>query len=309
MSTAALASFYQPQGALAPVASWKTLPPLGNLEAYITAAQQMPMLTQEQEAEYARQWHDQDDREAAQKLVLSHLRLVISIARQYLGYGLPHADLIQEGNIGLMKAVKRFDPAQGVRLFTYAIYWIKSEIHEYIIRNWRMVKIATTKAQRKIFFNLRSLKAQLQAQHQEDHTAAYGVDEIAQTLNVKPEEVIEMQTRMSGADITIDPGVDQDETSSPVATLIDLRYEPSRLVEHEQHEGKRHKAMEHALSQLDERTRYIVQSRWLCQEEQEPATLHALAAELNISAERVRQIEANALKKMRRLIENSMLHS
>jgi RNA polymerase sigma-32 factor len=295
---------------LAPRSPWEVLPPLGNLDAYISAVQRLPMLTADEEAECARQWRDHQDRDAAGKLVMSHLRLVVSVARQYLGYGLPHADLIQEGNIGLMKAVKRYDPSQGVRLVSYAMHWIKAEIHEYIVRNWRMVKVATTKAQRKLFFNLRSLKASLQAQRNDD-TLGFEpmhrneVDAMAQTLKVRPEDVVEMELRMSGGDVSIDPGNHDDDAYSPIQTLGDTRQEPSRLMESRQREHMASEGVAAALSELDERSRQIIAARWLHVNDEGSGgkTLHELAAEFGVSAERIRQIEANALKKMRKLLE------
>ena len=208
---------------------WALVPPLGNLDAYISAANRLPMLTLEQEQEFARKLRDENDLEAAGKLVLSHLRLVVSVSRQYLGYGLPHADLIQEGNVGLMKAVKRFDPDQGVRLVSYAMHWIKAEIHEYILKNWRMVKLATTKAQRKLFFNLRSMKQgfkadALDADTHRDSLNDHEIDEVAQKLNVKREEVIEMEMRMAGGDTLLDPSSndDGDEAFGPILSLIHI---------------------------------------------------------------------------------------
>ena len=219
---------------------WAVVPSLGNLDAYITAANRLPMLTLEEEQEFARKFKDHQDLEAASKLVLSHLRLVVSIARQYLGYGLPHGDLIQEGNVGLMKAVKRFDPDQGVRLVSYAMHWIKAEIHEYILKNWRMVKVATTKAQRKLFFNLRSMKQRFKSEDAaadldtyRDTLNADQISAMARELNVKPEEVIEMEARMSGGDVLLDPSPSDDgeEAFGPIAYLHDDRHEPVALIE------------------------------------------------------------------------------
>src|SRR6476661_7566650 len=210
---------------------------LGNIDAYISAVNRLPMLTQEEEVSLARRWRDTNDLAAAQGLVLSHLRLVVSIARGYLGYGLPHADLIQEGNIGLMKAVKRFDPDQGVRLVSYAMHWIKAEIHEYILKNWRMVKVATTKAQRKLFFNLRSMKQSLKDDAEDVDThrntlTQSEVDTLAKTLNVKREEVLEMETRLSGGDVALEPQTDDNEESyAPIAYLADDANEPTRVLE------------------------------------------------------------------------------
>lgn len=265
---------------------------VGSIDTYIQAVNRFPMLTQEQEHEYALRLRDKNDLDAAQHLVLSHLRLVVSVARGYLGYGLPHADLIQEGNIGLMKAVKRFDPDRGVRLVSFAIHWIKAEIHEYILRNWRMVKIATTKAQRKLFFNLRSMKPGL------DTLTHDQVNGMAAKLGVKPEEVVEMETRLTGADIALDAGSDDDdERFAPIGYLTDSDAEPSRILEAEQWERVRSEGLVHALDSLDPRSRRIVEARWL--NEKNPATLHDLAAEFKVSAERIRQIEQKAMQKMR----------
>jgi len=267
---------------------------LGNIEAYISAVNRIPMLTHEEETRYARQFRDENDLGAAQKLVLSHLRLVVSIARGYLGYGLPHADLIQEGNIGLMKAVKRFDPDQGVRLVSYAMHWIKAEMHEYILKNWRLVKVATTKAQRKLFFNLRSHKEGLDAM-----TPAQ-VDDLAKSLNVKREEVIEMETRMSGHDIALDaPSDDEDDKFAPIAYLSTDANEPTRALEAQQYDRLQTEGLETALSKLDPRSRRIVEARWLANDDGSGATLHELADEFGVSAERIRQIESAALKKMK----------
>ena len=266
----------------------------GSLESYIQSAYQMPMLTLDQEVDLARRFRDEEDLEAARKLVLSHLRLVISIARGYLGYGLPHADLIQEGNIGLMKAVKRFDPERGVRLVSFAMHWIKAEIHEYILKNWRLVKIATTKAQRKLFFNLRSLKSS---------SATLGPDEVeamAKLLRVKPKEVVEMETRLSGQDISLEPLIDDDdEHYAPIAYLAaDVDGEPTAMLERKEYDRLQDEGLRGALGSLDPRSREIVARRWLA-EDGEAATLHELAAEYGVSAERIRQIEAKALQKMR----------
>ena len=285
---------------------WALVPPLGNLDAYISAVNRMPMLTPEQELEYARQLKDDNSLEAAGKLVLSHLRLVVSVSRQYLGYGLPHADLIQEGNIGLMKAVKRFDPEQGVRLVSYALHWIKAEIHEYILRNWRMVKVATTKAQRKLFFNLRSMKQGLKAQSQDAHRDTLNSDEIqvvARELNVKPEEVLEMEMRMAGGDVLIDPSPSDDgeEAYGPIAYLSDPSYEPSARIAAHQRDLMASDGVAAAMETLDPRSRRIVEERWLKVNDNGSGgmTLHELAAEYGVSAERIRQIEAAALKKMK----------
>ncbi len=265
---------------------------VGSLETYIQTVNRFPLLTQEQEQDYARRFRDQGDLEAARELVLSHLRVVVAISRGYLGYGLPQADLIQEGNIGLMKAVKRFDPTRGVRLVSFAVHWIRAEMHEYILRNWRMVKVATTKAQRKLFFNLRSLKQSFNS---------LGTDEvkaIAQQLGVKPEEVSEMEMRLTGQDVSLEPaGDDDDEAFGPIAYLPAENTEPSGLLEREETARLRSRGLEKALQSLDPRSRRIVEARWLV--ESDAATLHDLADELGISAERVRQIEAKALAKMK----------
>jgi RNA polymerase sigma-32 factor len=249
--------------------------PTGSLEAYIHTVNRFPILTAQEERELARRFRQHGDLEAARGLVLSHLRLVVALARGYLGYGLPHADLIQEGNIGLMKAVKRFDPERNVRLVSFAIHWIKAEIHEYILRNWRLVKVATTKAQRKLFFNLRSMKKGLAPLTNED------VARVASELRVKPEEVVEMETRLSGQEIAFEA-------------------EPLRLLEAKELEESRSAGLESALKSLDPRSRRIVEARWL--REKDPATLHDLAAEFKVSAERIRQIEAKALEKMRQAL-------
>ncbi len=263
---------------------------VGNIDAYIQSAKQFPILTQEEEFRLATRFREEDDLEAARQLVLSHLRLVISVARGYLGYGLPHADLIQEGNIGLMKAVKRFDPTQGVRLVSFAIHWIKAEIHEYVLKNWRMIKVATTKAQRKLFFNLRSMKTGSEA------LTPTGIAAISEQLNVKPEEVAEMETRMSGHDIALEGSNDDDDAFAPIAYLQDKRSEPLRVLERRAADHLQSDGLQMALSALDERSRRIVEARWLADE---PATLHDLAAEFGVSAERIRQIESKAMQKMR----------
>jgi RNA polymerase sigma-32 factor len=270
------------------------LPPVSSLESYVQAVNAIPMLTQERETELGRRLHDQNDIVAARDLVMSHLRLVVSVARNYMGYGLPQSDLIQEGNLGLMKAVKRFDSERGVRLASFAIHWIKAEIHEYILRNWRMMKIATTKAQRKLFFNLRSMKSS---------TAALTPTEItrfARTLNVKESDVIEMEQRLQGGDVSLDPTVsDSDESSaSPIAFLADSSEGPAELFEREQTESLKTQGLNSALESLDERSRRIIKARWLA--ESDPLTLHELAAEFGVSAERIRQIESKAMQKMKK---------
>ena len=266
---------------------------LGSLDHYIQAVNRFPLLTAEQEVELARRWRSAEDVEAARALVLSHLRLVVAVSRHYLGYGLPQGDLIQEGNIGLMKAVRRFDPERGVRLVSFALHWIKAEMHEYILRNWRLVKVATTKAQRKLFFNLRSMKA---SSHALTHAQAA---EIARTLNVKPEEVVEMETRLSGHDIALDPTPSDDEESSyaPIAWLTDGEDEPAQILERKEAEEGRSDGLKRALGKLDPRSRRIIEARWL--KESDPATLQELADEYGVSAERIRQIESKALKQMR----------
>ena len=267
---------------------------LGNLDAYISAVNRLPMLTHEEEVALGKSLKEKNDLKAAEVLVTSHLRLVVSIARGYLGYGLPHGDLIQEGNIGLMKAVKRFDPDQGVRLVSYAMHWIKAEIHEYILKNWRLVKVATTKAQRKLFFNLRSHKQGLDAMSPKQ------IDELAKALDVKREEVIEMETRLSGRDIALEaPSDDEDDKFAPIAYLSSDNMEPTKVLEAEQVVRLQSEGLETALSKLDARSRRIVESRWLANDDGSGATLHTLAEEFGVSAERIRQIEAAALKKMK----------
>jgi RNA polymerase sigma-32 factor len=286
---------------------WALVPSLGNLDAYISAVNRIPLLSQEDEVSLATRLRNEADLEAAGKLVLSHLRLVVSISRQYLGYGLPHGDLIQEGNVGLMKAVKRFDPTQGVRLVSYAMHWIKAEIHEYILRNWRMVKVATTKAQRKLFFNLRSMKQSLKddAADMDTHRATLTqgeVDTVARALNVKREEVLEMETRLSGGDVALEPqSDDSDETFAPIAYLADDSNEPTRVLDARSRDWLAGDGIALALDSLDARSRRIVEERWLKVNDDSSGgmTLHQLAAEYGVSAERIRQIEVAAMKKMR----------
>jgi RNA polymerase sigma-32 factor len=293
-----------------PWASASLLPPLGNLDAYISAVNRLPMLSLEEEQECARRLREKNDLEAASRMVLSHLRLVVSVSRKYLGYGLPHGDLIQEGNIGLMKAVKRFDPDQGVRLVSYALHWIKAEIHEYILRNWRMVKTATTKAQRKLFFNLRSMKQgfkdDVEVATHRDTLSQEQIDSMARTLNVKREEVIEMEQRMAGGDVLLDPSPSDDgqEAYGPIAYLADVSQEPSALIESHQRDVLASDGIAAALEELDPRARRIVQERWLKVNDDGSGgmTLHELAAQYQVSAERIRQIEVAAMKKMRKAL-------
>ena len=265
---------------------------VGSLDQYIQSVNRIPLLTETEESDLAHSFRENEDLEAARKLVLSHLRLVVAIARGYLGYGLPHADLIQEGNVGLMKAVKRFDPDRGVRLVSFAIHWIKAEIHEYIVKNWRLVIIATTKAQRKLFFNLRSMKSSSSTLQGEEVLA------VAQQLGVKPEEVREMETRLSGQEMALEGGSDDDEERfAPIAYLADPHAEPSDVLARRQAARLQDEGLHHALATLDERSASIVRRRWLT--EGDAATLHELAAEYGVSAERIRQIEAKAMQKMR----------
>ncbi len=290
---------------------WSVVPSLGNLDAYVSAVNRMPMLSQTQETDLARALRDKGDLQAAGRLVLSHLRLVVSVSRQYLGYGLPHGDLIQEGNVGLMKAVKRFDPEQGVRLVSYALHWIKAEIHEYILKNWRMVKVATTKAQRKLFFNLRSMKQGMKGDaadadtHRSTLTPAE-VASMARQLNVKPDEVVEMEMRLSGGDVALEPQNDDGEESyAPIAYLADESSEPTRRIETGHRDWLSGDGITQALEVLDARSRRIVEERWLKVNDDASGgmTLHDLAAVYGVSAERIRQIEVAALKKMRKALE------
>ncbi len=295
-------------------ANWSSMsmvPSLGNLDAYITAANRMPMLTLEEEQRYARQWKEGQNMEAAGRLVLSHLRVVISTARQYLGYGLPHADLIQEGNVGLMKAVKRFDPDQGVRLVSYALHWIKAEIHEYILKNFRMIKVATTKAQRKLFFNLRSMKQGFKHDAAEaeggmthrDSLNTKEIDAVAAKLNVKREEVIEMEARFAGGDVLLDPSPSDDgeEAYGPIAYLSDSSMEPTAQLEARERDHLAGDGVQAAIAALDPRSKRIIEERWLKVNDNGSGglTLHDLAAEYGVSAERIRQIEVAAMKKMK----------
>ena len=266
--------------------------PTGDMEAYVGAAFQLPMLSAEEEHELAVRLRDRNDLAAARALVLSHLRFVVRIARGYSGYGLPQNDLIQEGTVGLMKAVRRFDPDMGVRLVSFAVHWIKAEIHEYILRNWRIVKVATTKAQRKLFFNLRSAKKRLGWFSRQE------VEEVAQDLGVKPETVLEMESRLSNHDMPFDGADNDDDTASvaPAAYLPDLSHEPSSVLERQDSAESEREGLYAALASLDERSRDILQRRWLAENKE---TLHELAGEYGVSAERIRQIEAAAMKKLR----------
>ena len=271
--------------------------PLGSLDAYRHAVYDMPMLSAEEEHELAERFRTTSDLDAAWRLVLSHLRFVVRIARGYDGYGLPQADLIQEGNVGLMKAVKRFDPSMGVRLVSFAVHWIRAEIHEYILRNWRIVKVATTKAQRKLFFNLRSAKKRLGWLSREE------VDAVARDLGVSPDTVLEMEQRLSAHDAAYD-GVPEDDGGSEYATparyLQDLRFEPAETAEREDWEAHSRRALQAAVQELNERDRTIVTERWLAEEK---TTLQDLANRYGVSAERIRQLEANALRKLRKSMQ------
>ncbi|GAB3288078.1 RNA polymerase sigma factor RpoH [Pseudidiomarina andamanensis] len=268
----------------------------GSLEAYISTVNRIPMLSAEEERELATRLQEQDDLEAARQLIMSHLRFVVHVARSYSGYGLPQADLIQEGNIGLMKAVRRFDPAVGVRLVSFAVHWIKAEIHEYVLKNWRMVKIATTKAQRKLFFNLRKMKKRLGWFTNEE------VNTVAETLGVSTNEVLEMEARMSAYDQAFELSSDDDDakdnsTYSPAQYLEDKRSDLAEEVENEQWENHTQRRLLSAINTLDERSQDIVRARWL--DEENKTTLQELADKYQVSAERVRQLEANAMKKLR----------
>lgn len=279
-----------------------TLPAIAatdSLEYFSRVIKSYPILTAEEEYALAIKFRDESDLDAARQLIVSHLRLVASIARGYIGYGLPQADLIQEGNIGLMKAVKRYDPERGVRLVSFAMHWIKAEIHEYIVKNWRLVKIATTKAQRKLFFNLRSMRAGLGTLQPAE------VARIAKVLNVKPEEVIEMEGRLGGHEVSLEAHFDDDndESFSPIAYLPDATLEPSDALQAKQDEMRETTGLAHALESLDERSRRVVQARWL--QEDDSKTLHQLADEFGVSAERIRQIEQKAMQKMKTLLLTS----
>ena len=269
--------------------------PSGSLESYLQAARKIPILSAKEERELAIQLQDHGDLEAAQKLVLSHLRFVAHVARSYSGYGLALADLVQEGNIGLMKAVKRFDPSVGVRLISFAVYWIRAEMHEFILRNWRIVKVATTKAQRKLFFNLRSQKKQLGWFNDVE------VNSVAEDLGVKRTDVLEMEKRLHGLDIGFDGPDDNDENIAPAPAnyLEDTSLEPSQLLEQSNWTENQETRLYTALKDLDDRSRDILQQRWLADSK---STLHQLADQYSISAERIRQLESNAIKKLRNVI-------
>ncbi len=269
----------------------------GSLDQYIHNAQAFPMLTAEEEREYGYRLSEHGDLEAAQKLIMSHLRFVVRIARGYQGYGLPMADLVQEGNVGLMKAVKRFSPDHNVRLVSFAVHWIRAEIHEYVLKNWRIVKVATTKAQRKLFFNLRSAKKRLGWFSREE------VEGVAKDLGVKPETVLEMESRLSNYDMSFDASNDEDDESytAPSTYLASPTRDPAKQLETSDYQQQRSKALSSSLQDLDERSRDILMSRWM--DEENKATLHQLAAKYGVSAERIRQLEKNAMKKIRTHLE------
>jgi len=272
------------------------LGPIGSFDAYVDAVSRIPVLSREDEHELATRYRRDEDLDAARQLVLSHLRFVVHIARGYHGYGLPLGDLVQEGNVGLMKAVKRFDPAVGVRLVSFAVHWIRAEIHEYVLRNWRLVKIATTKAQRKLFFNLRKYKRSLGWLSAEETQA------VARDLGVSPAEVTEMERRLSSRDLSYDPAPDadeEDESYSPSAYLQAPDSDPAVAVERAEWDGDVTDKVAHAMAQLDARSQAVLRARWMTDQK---ATLHELADEYGVSAERIRQIEANAIKKLRKLV-------
>ncbi|MFD1260788.1 RNA polymerase sigma factor RpoH [Entomomonas asaccharolytica] len=274
----------------------QTLTPGANLEAYVHSVNSLPVLTAEQEHELADRLYYEQDLDAARQLVLAHLRFVVHIARSYSGYGLPQADLIQEGNVGLMKAVKRFNPEMGVRLISFAVHWIKAEIHEFILKNWRIVKIATTKAQRKLFFNLRSKKKRLNWLNNEE------VANVANDLGVDAKDIREMESRLTGSDMAFDPATDEDDETAmyaPAAYLEDNRYNPATQLEDADWSDSSSNNLHEALEKLDERSKDILQQRWLSDDK---ATLHDLAAKYNVSAERIRQLEKNAMDKLKRHI-------
>jgi RNA polymerase sigma-32 factor len=271
-------------------------PSLDSFDLYQQQVQAIPLLTEQEEMSLAKKLHEENDLNAARQLIMSHLRLVIKIARSYSGYGLNQADLVQEGNIGLMKAVKRFDPSRGVRLVSFAMYWIKAEIQEFVVRNWRLVKTATTKAQRKLFFNLRSMKKTLQPLKQEE------IKEIAKELNVKESDVKEMEYRFNGNEIALDyqDEDNEDEVFRPISYLQDENADPVKQLISKESESNNLSALSNAIKSIDERSRYVLESRWL--NEEKSKTLHELADELGVSAERIRQIEQNALKKLKSLM-------
>lgn len=273
---------------------------LSSLDGYIQYVNQVPMLSAEEEAHFAREFHENNDLEAARSLVLAHLRYVVRVARGYLGYGLPLGDLIQEGNVGLMKAVKRFDPAHGVRLVSFAVHWIKAEIHEYVIQNWRIVKIATTKAQRKLFFNLRQMKKRLGWMHQDE------INAIAQDLGVQPQEVIQMEERLQAMDASLDVD-DQDDNSYMSPSIVKYLHapnsDPAQIVQQDLEDGRQLELLQHALMELDERSRDILQNRWLT--EAHSMTLHELADKYQVSAERIRQLEKNAMQKLKKIMQSA----
>ena len=269
-----------------------SLPPIASLDLYIQAVNRIPLLTAEEETRLAKKLKEEEDLEAARLLIMSHLRLVVSIARRFNGYGLSFGDLIQEGNVGLMKAVKRYDYENGARLVSFAVHWIKAEIHEFVLKNWRIVKVATTKAQRKLFFNLRSMKSSL------DSLSNKEIHQISEELNVKVSDVTEMETRLSGSDLTLDPlGDNEEDDYSPISYLQSANLEPSAVLEQKQVGLAQKEGLATALANLDDRSRAIIEARWLNGDDQ--STLHELAAQYGVSAERIRQIEAQAMKKMK----------
>lgn len=273
--------------------------PIGSLDAYLERVSRIPVLSREREIELANRYHRDQDLSAARELVLSHLRFVVHIARSYVGYGLPIGDLIQEGNVGLMKAAKRFDPTVGVRLVSFAVHWIRAEIHEYVLRNWRLVKVATTKSQRKLFFNLRRFKKGLGWLSDAETRA------VANDLGVSAQEVTEMEKRLTSRDVSFDPAPDSDDEEgsySPAAYLSQPEADPSRLVEREQFDDNTSERLAQAMTQLDERSQHILRMRWMAAEK---TTLHELADHYGVSVERIRQIESNAIKKLRNMIVES----
>ena len=272
-------------------------PAASSLESYVQTVNRFPMLTPERETELARRLRDEDDIAAARELVMSHLRVVVSVARGYRGYGLPQADLIQEGNIGLMKAVKRFDPERGVRLVSFAVHWIRAEMHEFILKNWRIVKVATTKAQRKLFFNLRSMK------QSHGTLGPAEVKSMARTLGVRDADVVEMETRMGGHDVALEPVGDEEESFGPIAYLADPGATPAQQVEQAQTARLRQTGLSNALASLDTRSRRIIEARWL--QEERGATLHDLADEFGVSAERIRQIEQKAMQRIKATLQEA----